>query len=161
MLKLNLRLIRNNPDKYLASVAADSARYILPTTGSQDADYIPPAFPIWFIAAHLLVLAAFLVQFVGVLGLHVARRLGAAIPGPFSDRNAVRTWWIALSLVLYNFVTTVTVGYTSPRHRIPTDALILLLVAGGMWMLLQALRGSRSGDRLLGSHPNRARVESP
>lgn len=144
MLRLNLRLVRNNPDKYLASVVQDSGRYVLPADGGQDSDFVQPGFPLWFVAGHLLVGAAFFGQAIGVLGLEIARRLGARVRGAFSQPGVRRTWWVAMSLIAYSMASVVLISFTSPRHRLPTDPLILLLAFAGTWMVIGAFR--TSGD---------------
>ncbi|MEX0834150.1 MAG: glycosyltransferase family 39 protein [Actinomycetota bacterium] len=146
MLALNLRLIRHHPGEYSASVVTDAGRYILPTTGGTSADFGTRGFSLWFLLAHFGLLLAFFVQLVGVIGLHIARRLGASIAGPFSNNSAIQTWWIALSLVVYCAVTTITIVYTSPRHRVPTDPLILLLIFGGAYLLFVAFRQGHDSE---------------
>ncbi len=63
------------------------------------------------------------------------------------------TWWIALAIVVYTAVVSVTVDMGEPRYRTPTDPLILLVIFEGAYMTFEALRPAREPARDVPSAP--------
>lgn len=95
---------------------------------------------------HLVVLVGFAAQLFGMAGLYVSRRLKAAVGGPFADPAARRVWLFSLAVVAYSAAVSVTVEAGYARYRTPTDPLILVVAAGGVWMCRQALGKYGGGD---------------
>jgi hypothetical protein len=74
------------------------------------------------------------------MAAHVARRLGAEITGPFATDEARRVWLTGVALIAYTAIVSTTIEMGNPRYRTPTDPLILLVVAGGLWTVWTPLR---------------------
>ncbi|MCU0270769.1 MAG: hypothetical protein MUF83_19285 [Acidimicrobiales bacterium] len=138
MLRWQLQLIAENPLDYTLAVGRAGVKYAFPVssdTATGGSSIVQLAFGV----AHFAGLALFAVQFVVMLGLLVARRLGVTLSGIAASASMWKTWWVSLGLVAYTALVTMTIDVGDPRQREPTDALIALLVVGGGWASWQAL----------------------
>lgn len=141
LVRLNLRLIATNPFEYLLGAARAGVLYVAPATS----DRVSAGSGVGRLVigvVHLVVLAGFVVQAVGMVGLALARRLGAAVAGPFSQAAPMRVWLVSNAVIFYTGVISTFFEVGDPRLRTPTDPLILLVVVGGLWTLHQAVRGA-------------------
>lgn len=143
LLWMNLRLMAAQPAKYAASVATATSNYVLPSDTGIATD-TSPAFRMAFVLAHFAFMAVFIAQLFGVCGLLLARRLGARVRGPIDLPRAVRTWWPATVVIFYTGLVSTWLSVGLPRFRTPTDPLILLLVFGGTYATMTALRSEKS-----------------
>jgi hypothetical protein len=130
LLHLNLRLIAHHPFEYLDAATTASARYV-------QIDAEPPLrglgrWAAWAMSlVHLAVVAASVAAAAGLAGRVLHREV---------DRPTLALWCGCVAIVGYTWLTAVLVETGTPRLRVPTDPLIVLLVVMGLSSVAGAWR---------------------
>jgi len=130
MIRLNAKLIAQHPLSYLTAVATASGTYVLlaqPDTAGGSALGL-----VW-LGVHVVLVMAFAVQATVIGGLVLLRKV---------QRSTVLVLAFCYMTIAYNWLISTFVEVGIPRHRTPTDALILLVTAVG-WSELIRERNQR------------------
>ena len=130
MLRLNLGLIASNPLDYLLAVTTAAGGYVL-LYSPAEADFGARPLVLLWLSIHLLLALAFVAQSCVTAGLLVLRRVPDAVLWPLV---------FCYSLLLYNLAISTMFEVGNPRHRTPTDAVALLVLAVGLTLWNAARR---------------------
>lgn len=128
MLNLNLGLIRSAPGTYLVEVARAAGVYWTPYMGEVAMSTRHPSYAV-FPAVQLVVVAVFWLTLAALFGTAVTHGLR------FVRREHLQAYTLAVAIVLYTMLVSITIDVGVPRYRVPTDPLIVLGVVLGacMW----------------------------
>jgi hypothetical protein len=132
VLRLNLRLIAHHPFEYLDAVTTASAKYV-------QIDAEPPLQGIgrpaaWSMSLVHLALVAVAVAAVAAMSSRVLHRE--------VDRRTLALWCGGVAIAGYTWLTAVLVETGTPRLRVPTDPILVLLLVFGVSSLV-SIRGGR------------------
>jgi hypothetical protein len=147
LLRLDARLIAQNPLDYLLAVGNVAPTFVFPSASTK-ATGGHSAVQLLFAVASFAVVALFVVQVLLVAALAVARRVGASFRTPL-DRPETRLCYVlVLGLAAYLFVVSTAFDIGLARYRVPLDPLLLLVTFGGWRAVSKAVAGlDRHGDR--------------
>jgi hypothetical protein len=131
LLHLNLRLIAHHPFEYLDTVTTASAKYV-------QIDSEPPLGGLGRQLAWLMALVHLALTGAAVAA---AAALSARLLHREVDRRTVALWCGCVAMVGYTWLSAVLVETGTPRLRVPTDPVIVLLVVVGVSSLVASWRG--------------------
>jgi hypothetical protein len=140
LLAMNLRLIASQPLDYLSAVGTAAAGYTAPAT-MDTASGSSSVAKAGLALVHYALVLAWLLQLVGVVGVVMSKRLGAPV-SVRALRASLRTWLVCLLVAGYSAVMSVTIDVGNPRHRTPTELILLVGLVGGWIVVRRAFRSS-------------------
>jgi hypothetical protein len=132
VLRLNLRLIAGHPFEYLDAVTTASAKYV-------QIDAEPPLQGLGRLAAWVMSLVHLALVAVAVAA---AAALSSRVLHREVDRRTLALWCGCVAIVGYTWLTAVLVETGTPRLRVPTDPILVLLLVFGL-SSLATIRGHR------------------
>ena len=158
MLRLNLALILRHPVAYAREVSESFVGYLFPYM-TQLAAIGPLPVRLSLYALHVLLLAAFLTQFVVLVGQVTygwfqtigKHRTDAGLQAPF-DAPQIATYAAALSIIVYTGLVSCLLDTGEPRQRTPTDPLIVFVTVLGWYLVMEqsqtpAIGAGKNSDR--------------
>ena len=128
MLALNLKLIAANPASYVAAVTGAAGSYILLGAPSEADFGVRPLKLVWM-AIHFALALVFVAQACVVAGLVALRRVSAVVLWPLV---------FGYALLLYNLAISTMFEVGISRHRVPTDAVAILVLTVGVSLWAKA-----------------------
>lgn len=153
LLRLNVTLIVSHPLNYLNTVGRDMASYWLPYGGQLSSMGVNGIQLVWS-GLHFVVLAVFisvLVLVAGVVAFGLAREYVGKTDEVREAGEAVRaqgtrlvSFALAAAIVFYTMALTVLIDTGDPRHRVPTDALVIVMCVIGVqswWEIVRTEAG--------------------
>jgi hypothetical protein len=147
MLRLNLLLIREAPLEYVVEVTRSLSTYWLPST-TDVSNFGSRTMQLLWTTIHFAVVALFfLVTALISCCVLIVRRLPLEMKNLVSDlvepfRHLLPPFFVSISIIAYTMAISTMVEAGSPRYRTPTDLLMFLALAIGLYSITRF--GSRS-----------------
>jgi hypothetical protein len=146
MLKLNLLLIRKAPLNYLQEVVWAFGQYWFPSS-SQVANLNSRFLQLLWAVIHFCLIGAFALNLILLLGATTYLKMSNFLVGQLDNITIGGArlvhfqefvYGLAGTIVIYNAAVTCLIEVGVPRHRLPTDALIIFMIFLGthLWWRL-------------------------